>query len=76
MMALALIVLGNVISLVGCIKFWVAAKSVSMGWFLGCLLIIAWPFFLIAHFSKAWKPFAICLVGLVIIEVGTVIRGN
>ena len=71
----ALVIVGVIINIVGCIMFWVAAKRVSTGWFIGCLFIVVWPFFLFAHFSRARKPFAIWLVGLFLAAVGTMIRG-
>jgi hypothetical protein len=76
MFAQALILVGVIINIVGCIKFWVAANRVSTGWFIGCLFIVVWPFFLFAHFSKAWKPFAIWLAGLIMVGVGMMIRGD
>jgi hypothetical protein len=71
MFSQALILAGVIINFVGCIKFWIAAKQVSTGWFIGCLFIFVWPFFLFAHFSKAWRPFVVWLAGLIIAGVGT-----
>jgi hypothetical protein len=76
MFAQALILVGVIINLVGCVMFWIAAKRVSTGWFIGSLFCVVWPFFLIAHFSRAWRPFTIWLAGLIIAGVGTMIRGD
>jgi hypothetical protein len=76
MLANILILVGVIINFVGCIKFWVAANRVSTGWFIGCLFIVVWPFFLFAHFSQARRPFAIWLVGLIIAGIGTMIRSH
>jgi hypothetical protein len=76
MFAQALILLGVIINIVGCIKFWVAAKQVSTGWFIGCLFIVVWPFFLFAHFYNAWIQFAIWFAGLIIAGIGTMISGG
>lgn len=57
---------------VGYVMFLVAAKEVSLSWFFACLFLgcIAWPFFCIAHFSRAWKPLAISFVGNILAAIG------
>jgi hypothetical protein len=76
MFAQLLILVGLIINLVGCIMFLVAAKRVSTGWFIGCLLcFVVWPFFCFAHFSRAWRPLAIWFGGLIIAGVGAMIGG-
>jgi hypothetical protein len=76
MFAQILILIGLIINIVGLMKFWVAARRVSTGWFIGCLFIVVWPFFLLSHFSKAWRPFAIWIAGLIIAGAGAMIRGH
>lgn len=75
MLAQALILVGVAINLIGCIMFLVAAKRVSTGWFIGCLFGAVWPFFCIAHFSRAWKPLVIWFAGLVITGIGAMLGG-
>lgn len=74
MFAHTLILLGAIINFAGCLMFWIAAKKVSTGWFVGCLFLFVWPFFLIAHFSRAWKPLAVWIAGLLIMAIGTLIK--
>src|SRR5579859_4809139 len=68
-----LILVGLVINIVGHFKIWVAANRVSRGWFVACILVIGWPFFLLAHFSQARGPFAVWFLGLIVIGVGMMI---
>ena len=70
-----LVLIGVIITLVGYVRFLVAAKRVSMGWFIGCLFIIVWPFFCFAHFSRAWKPLAVWFVGLIVAGIGALVGG-
>ena len=70
MFAKGLILLGMIICIAGSIRFLVAAKRVSTGWFIGCLFVFVWPVFIVLHFSKAWRPMAIWLVGFIIARVG------
>jgi hypothetical protein len=71
-----LILAGAALNLIGCVRFWVAANKVSRGWFIACLSIIGWPFFLITHFSKAWRPFGVWLLGLILAMIGGWIKWN
>jgi hypothetical protein len=71
-----LILAGAIINFVGCVMFWVAAKRVGTGWFIACLTIVGWPFFLVAHFHQALKPFAIWLAGFGLVIIGVVIGGS
>jgi len=76
MLASALILAGAIINFIGCIRFWVAAKRVSIAWFIGCIFIFVWPFFLFAHFSKAWRPFSVWLFGIIVALIGMAIRDH
>ena len=76
MLAEILILIGLVISVVGHLQMWVAARRVSTGWFIVCLCWLLWPFFLVAHFPQARRPFAIWLAGLLIAGIGTMLRSG
>ena len=73
--AQSLFLVGIIINLVGYVMFLVAAKRVSMGWFIGCLFMIVWPFFCFAYFSRAWKPLAVWFAGLLVAGIGTMVGG-
>lgn len=70
-MALALMILGGIVMLVGGIMFLIAAFSESVLWGLGCLFIpFVSLFFLIMHWSEAKKGFLIQLAGVAIFGIG------
>jgi hypothetical protein len=66
-----LMLVGLIVNIVGSVKFLVAAKRVSTGWFIGCLFCIVWPFFCLTHFSEARKPLLIWFIGFLIAGFGT-----
>lgn len=68
--AQAITVAGLIIMVVGYARFLAAARQVNMGWFFACLFVFVWPFFCMAHFSRAWKPLAVWLGGLVLATIG------
>jgi hypothetical protein len=64
----ALLILGGLLALVGGIWFLVESFRKSIWWGLGCLLISPVQLvFLIVHWRVAKKPFAVQMLGLVII---------
>lgn len=74
---MSLLILGFVLWLVGSILFLVAAFRASIWWLLGCLFIpFVQLFFLFFHWSKAWKPFLIQVVGIIVMLVGAFQMGG
>jgi hypothetical protein len=71
-----LVLAGALMNLIGCVRFLVAANRVGRGWLVVCLFTVGWPFFLLMHFSKAWKPFGVWLLGLALVGLGAWIRWN
>ena len=73
--AIALILLGLVLFVIGGFMFLVAAFRESVLWGLACLFIsIVQLFFLIAHWPKAKRPFFLQLLAFVMIIVGVIIN--
>ena len=66
-LAMALVVLGGIVSLIGGIWFLIASFRESIWWGLGCLFIAPVQlFFLIFHWDVAGKPFGVSLLGSVL----------
>ncbi|MBL9171735.1 MAG: hypothetical protein JNN07_28655 [Verrucomicrobiales bacterium] len=61
--AMSLMVIGCLTNLIGGIMILVVAKRVSALWFIGCLLSIAMPIFVVAYWQVARRAFLIWLAG-------------
>jgi hypothetical protein len=73
-MGALIILLGIVISGIGVLWFLVAAFKESLWWGLACLFLpFVSFFFLLAHWSKARRPFFLQLLGFGVLVVGAVI---
>lgn len=71
-MSFLILIFGFILLLLGSILFLVAAFRASIWWLLGCLFIpFVQLFFLFFHWSKAWKPFLIQIIGFVAMLVGS-----
>jgi hypothetical protein len=70
--AMAMVVVGFISMFAGYVLCLLAAKQVSLSWFLACLILgcLAWPFFCVTHFSSAWKPLIVWIAGLLLAAMG------
>jgi len=76
-MTLLIILSGFILFLLGGVLFLVAAFRVSIWWLLGCLFVpFVQLFFLFFHWSTAWKPFLIQVVGIIVMLVGSFQAGG
>ena len=70
-MSTVFMLIGLLVALAGTIWFLVVAFKESVFWGLGCLIV---PFvsliFLIMHFGKSWRPFALHVLGIVLFIPG------
>ena len=74
LLAVALIVVGLLMLIVGGFWFLIAAFRESVLWGLACLFVpIVQLFFLIVHWPEAKRPFFFQLLALVLIIVGFII---
>jgi len=75
LIAVALILLGLVIFVVGGFLFLVAAFRESVLWGLACLFVpIVQTFFLIVHWPEARRPFFLQLLAFVMIIAGFILN--
>ena len=72
-LGMSLMVIGCMTNLIGGIMVLVVARRVSSLWFLGCLLSLALPFFVVAYWHIARKPFLIWLAGLLVAGAGSML---
>jgi hypothetical protein len=75
-LAQILIFAGIIISLLGLVRILVAAYKVSVIWFIVSLFFFGWLLFVIFHFEKAWRPFSIWLLGIMVTLLGMAIRDH
>ncbi len=70
-LGLLLMGVGGIAVAIGGIWFLVVAFQESVLWGIGCLIIpLVSLIFLIMHFDKAWRPFALQIAGLVPLYLG------
>ncbi len=75
MIGIIVLVVGAVITIVGGVRFVIAAFEESAWWGLGVLLLpIISPIFLILHFSDSWRPALNFVIGFVLVLLGTLLR--
>jgi hypothetical protein len=73
-MALAILILGSIVMLVGGVMFLIAAFSESVLWGLGCMFVpFVSLFFLILHWPEAKKGFFIQLAGAALVVISMLI---
>lgn len=76
-LALALVIIGMIIFVIGGIWFLVESFRESIWWGLACLLISPVQlFFLIIHWNVAGKPFGIQILGFVCLLAGSVMQDS
>jgi hypothetical protein len=74
-LGIMVIVVGVIITLVGGIKFIIAAFEESILWGLGVLFFpIISPVFLIMRFGDAWRPALTYVIGVVLVLLGVLLR--
>jgi hypothetical protein len=73
MLGAILMLVGGITNLVGAVMLLAAAKRVGVGWFIGCLFTILLPFFCIAYWQEARKPFCLWISGFLVAGIGTMI---
>lgn len=76
-MSILIFLLGVILFLLGSAFFLIAAFSVSIWWFIGCLLLpIIQLAFAIFHWKKARKGFLILVAGIALMLVGAFMTGS
>ncbi len=74
-LGIAVIVVGVITTLVGGIKFIIAAFEENMWWGLGVLFFpIISPVFLIIRFGDAWRPALTYVIGMALVLLGVFLR--
>jgi len=69
------LVVGVITTIVGGVRFVIAAFEESVWWGLGVLLLpIVSPIFLILHFGDSWRPALNYAIGFVLVLLGTYLR--
>ena len=76
-MAIALLVLGIILSVVGGIWLLITAFQESVGWGLACLLVpIVGLIFVFLHWEESKKPFLITLGGNLLFIAAAAMKGH
>jgi FtsH-binding integral membrane protein len=72
----AVLVIGVIVCLYGQVRFLAVAYKRNLWWFFGCLFVplVSW-IFLFLNLKATIKPFALSLVGLILIVLGAWMAG-
>ena len=72
-----LLAFGLLVYVYGEVRFLVVAYRLSLWWFFGCLFVpLVSEVFLVLHLRAAIKPFAIALLGFLLVILSCWISGN